>query len=611
MTNIIKRQIIELTVPNKTVAPNLQDEISRLYRQHIVPLIDQVCSELGSPDTLYRIDRLELDLGKLDAQNLEEQFVSKVKSALRQELSAQIKQQEQTPQPDQNPKTVSALELFTLFAQTGTLPWWANHQNPALLTENLQQLIDEQPAAFPSLLRELIQNASTRQRLIRQYNDEQLGQLAGLLTPPYRETFAKETQKLIAALRKSPTGRNLSPAQVRHSVWSQSLQVAALGGVDYPTRATFSQAVLERVANELGRDVLRKTKKEQPSAVEDDFIELIKNLRHANPSPTAWTTLATELARLSGVQREQLQQFVMDTAITPQQAALHIRQMLQPSEYAALTHLLAGTEQPESELSALLRRFESRGGTLTEVWSMLRVAARRLPVSVQIRWLTLLQAEGSQPNPESLIRFVNGDASQHGLPPRERIHLLGLLRNQASTTSAAAPELSFSTADELTITNAGLVILWPFLSSFFGHLELLEERDFRDLTARQRAIGLLQVIATGQADFPEYLLPLNKLMCGLELTHPFDFGPRLRKAETIETTNLLKAVIAQAPILNNMSPDGFRASFLLRSGLLSTHGGHWLLRVERQTYDIVLERFPWTWQWVRLPWMEAPLLVEW
>ncbi len=40
-------------------------------------------------------------------------------------------------------------------------------------------------------------------------------------------------------------------------------------------------------------------------------------------------------------------------------------------------------------------------------------------------------------------------------------------------------------------------------------------------------------------------------------------------------------------------------------------GGTWLLRVERVSYDVVLDRFPWGLGWVKLPWMEAPLYVEW
>ena len=60
-----------------------------------------------------------------------------------------------------------------------------------------------------------------------------------------------------------------------------------------------------------------------------------------------------------------------------------------------------------------------------------------------------------------------------------------------------------------------------------------------------------------------------------------------------------------------MSVRGFRGTFLLRKGQLSTRDGVWLLRVERQTYDVVLDRFPWSLNIVKLPWMEALMQVEW
>mgnify|MGYP006992414521 FL=1 len=40
------------------------------------------------------------------------------------------------------------------------------------------------------------------------------------------------------------------------------------------------------------------------------------------------------------------------------------------------------------------------------------------------------------------------------------------------------------------------------------------------------------------------------------------------------------------------------------------HGG-WLLRVERLSHDVVLDRFPWGASFVKLPWMEEALSVEW
>ena len=103
-------------------------------------------------------------------------------------------------------------------------------------------------------------------------------------------------------------------------------------------------------------------------------------------------------------------------------------------------------------------------------------------------------------------------------------------------------------------------------------------------------------LASGEPYPPEYLLPLNKLLCGMELAEVFDFGPPISAVEAQECDDLLGAVIAQAPILRDMSVPGFRGTFLLLPGLLRARDGAWLLQVERETYDIVLERFPWSWK---------------
>src|SRR5262249_32206541 len=156
-----------------------------------------------------------------------------------------------------------------------------------------------------------------------------------------------------------------------------------------------------------------------------------------------------------------------------------------------------------------------------------------------------------------------------------------------------------------------LVILWPFLGYLFERLGLMHEKQFDDERARHRAVGLLQHVASGDLDPPEYQVVLAKVLCGMDVREGFDFGLPVAEVEAEECANLLTAAIAGAPILKEMSIDGFRGSFLIRKGTLGTRDGAWLLRVERASYDVVLDRFPWGMIWVRLPWMEAPLQVEW
>lgn len=193
------------------------------------------------------------------------------------------------------------------------------------------------------------------------------------------------------------------------------------------------------------------------------------------------------------------------------------------------------------------------------------------------------------------------------------LSVLDAARQQAPSAPKNTPRVdrAFSDSDAIYVDNAGLVILWPFMQSFFRRLGVLDEKRFRNEAAAQRAAGLLQYVASADEAPPEYLLPLNKVLCGIAPDEVFDFGEPISADELEECTDLLTAVIAQAPILRQMSIAGFRGSFLLRQGQLSARDGNWLLRVQRETHDIVLDRFPWSVQIVKLPWMTALMQVEW
>jgi len=170
---------------------------------------------------------------------------------------------------------------------------------------------------------------------------------------------------------------------------------------------------------------------------------------------------------------------------------------------------------------------------------------------------------------------------------------------------------AFSDTDTLYINNAGLCLLWPYLASFFERLELVQNGRFRNHAAKQCAVSLLHYLVAEDTDPPEYFLPFNKLLCAMAIDDVFELETPLTSAQIEACDELLAAVIDNAPVLNQLSLNGFRGSFLLREGSLSAGEGCWLLRVERKTYDLVLERFPWSWQWFKLPWMEHPFRVEW
>jgi hypothetical protein len=561
--HIIKRQVIELKIRSSAQARLCQEELSRIYRQRVIPLIEQRCDELAKPDRLYRIQALDLDLGALDPQNLEEEFTAKVDEALCRELARQIDACEEA-----GPQAQSQLELFAFFARTGSLPWWAEPAHPGLLAENLELLLRELPEALSHLLGELAHEPGPRQRVVNHYTDEQLAALCGLLLPVHAQAFERDVPGLFESLQNPPAATRDLALRFRQSLWDHLLMVAGIGGGQYDSLDDFYRAVLERVAAD-------------PDGMGGEGLTALRRTMRAGRP-------------------------VLDN---PLHQAIAVSRSIPVSERLA------------DRLAAL----QAAGGPLSPAWSGLRAVVPQFPATFQTELLAILDRSPASEPVEAIALHVlrllgSGSASQ-----AEITRVIHMFRSAAGDSDASARavfealpankeplDLSFSEAEELSVGNAGLVILWPFLTHFFTRLGLLDrERRFNDRAGRHRAAGLLQVVASEDTSLAEYLLPLNKLLCGLELLEVFDFGPPLLASEAEECTHLLEAVIAQAPILRDMSVDGFRGTFLLRSGLLTTRDGMWILHAERQTYDVVLERFPWSWEWVKLPWMEAPLRVDW
>ena len=88
--HLIKQQILDLRVGSKIPAVGLQNQLSALYRNQVIPLIDAYCNQLSDPDAILRIDTLDIDLGEIDIQNLEKEFVEKVIIQLPQQLAEKL-----------------------------------------------------------------------------------------------------------------------------------------------------------------------------------------------------------------------------------------------------------------------------------------------------------------------------------------------------------------------------------------------------------------------------------------------------------------------------------------------------------------------------------------
>ena len=107
-------------------------------------------------------------------------------------------------------------------------------------------------------------------------------------------------------------------------------------------------------------------------------------------------------------------------------------------------------------------------------------------------------------------------------------------------------------------------------------------------------------------------------ICGALPQAPYGLEAPLSDAEQTEAEALLQALLGHAD--GRLGDDGaaLRQEFLQRPGLLSAcpgllsaRPGAWVLQVERRPGDELLDGLPWSWSWIRLPWMDDLLQVVW
>ncbi|RYY57277.1 MAG: hypothetical protein EOO09_03305 [Chitinophagaceae bacterium] len=161
------------------------------------------------------------------------------------------------------------------------------------------------------------------------------------------------------------------------------------------------------------------------------------------------------------------------------------------------------------------------------------------------------------------------------------------------------------------VTFAGLVLLHPFLNSFFKRLELVRDGSFISTYTHQKALHLLFYLGTGNTGADEYELAVPKVLCAYPMDEPVVKDMDLSEAEKAECMDMLQAVIEQWTILKSTSPAGLQEGFLKRDGRLSVKDGRTSLLVERGSIDMLLDHLPWNLGIIKLPWMVHMLNVDW
>lgn len=571
MSHLVDRLELEVHAADEDLARLLLDRLSRLHHQALEGVLARVLDQLSPPGSLHRLERLELDLGEIPADQLDQQFPQRLEQALRRALPPRLQ-----PDGERAPLQVDA------------------------------------PRAAPP--RE-VPDTSTRPDTPKPASGGDMLDSAGH-QPPSADSLPQVSP---SRLPVEPSLETLPPHQAGApaSEAPPSLPVKATA-VPLATAAAAGKALAETTAS-----MTHKPPTPMPDASRQGGLELLAffaatgTLPWWAPRHDARLIPATFNAALR-LPPEQTAPFLGQLARAP--AARHrLLIALDPAQRLLLGEALGAdaTLAPEGPTRPPERDRQQKTTAGAAPSDRDRKAPPVEP-SAPRSASALNPDPGREPEPPS---FPTATASvpqppQARQPPQAPPALIQPAV-RASTPPGPVPEEAlpspFRPGEEILVDGAGLVLLWPFLITLFDRLAwLTPERCFEGTAEQQRAMALLAFLVDGDPMPPEWRLPLAKLLCGAPLESLWGLEGDLSDAEREEAETLLQAVLAHAEGRLGEEIGALRGQWLQRPGLLTWRPRAWLLVVERRDdLDGALERLPWCWDWIRLPWMPELVQVAW
>ncbi|PQQ23928.1 contractile injection system tape measure protein [Photorhabdus hindustanensis] len=184
--------------------------------------------------------------------------------------------------------------------------------------------------------------------------------------------------------------------------------------------------------------------------------------------------------------------------------------------------------------------------------------------------------------------------------------------NQFRTTRKAHSESALLSEQTLPyqVNNAGILILWPMLSTLFNQLNLLEGQRFIHRQAQFSAINFFNYLIWGNEEIQVEPNILNNILCGLMVNESIELAP-VEPEKQLIIDQWLDAIISQLPGWKKLTRNDARQLFLQRPGELLINDQEINITVEHQPFDVLLTDWPWPLNIAKLPWLARLLLIDW
>ncbi len=310
----IRKQTIAIEVTSEALALELQPRLGDFNRQYLLPVMERVFDDLSEQGLQIRISKLDLDLGDVPFDRLEEVAPERFNSELRRALEEALRRQRQAQSAGNysQPLSASRLELFEYYLREGTLPFWASGGSAFSFEQLVAELAADQSDNLARVIKQHAYQSSTLERIVLQLGEAALRRLLRVLEPKYAALIIACLTDLRLIHRVEPVVE-LSENEFARSLWILVLTYVLREPGSQFNRKTLVESLLEGIARAEGVDYqqivlaldlgLKQTMKSCP--LESSWPAIVSEITHDLNLHAAREASARLIHSLSGSQPEE------------------------------------------------------------------------------------------------------------------------------------------------------------------------------------------------------------------------------------------------------------------------------------------------------------------
>lgn len=566
--HIINKVFLEINTNSKEKGYYLKDNIDAFLQKEIFPYLETYFNVLDSknPSHSIQLEKLNIDIAinpNLDFEDFKQQILKRIAKQIEEVFEKEDKNIEGYKLTSAQEKEI---ESFFYFLETGTNAWWATLNHDFKIVDDIvfdEVLNDE---SFTFKWANAVQKPIVRARFIKQFSDSQIVTIIkkGILLKKNSSDSSAKTIR-IEALKKyietSIAKNQLIPNQ-RFLMWE--IVVLSL--------LATSDAIIKQKLSRLICRVFEFHKKNSFLEHRELFLKEIEN-QIVNQNELE---LLANLDAVVLIIEKKLDQVILkekETGIEtfPEtQASIKTETEIEPEAEIERGKIQENNEQTISDSDSILSK--NKDAT----------------VHSDDKNIESLSNNSKEKNPDNHEEVI--DEKELSFEKEEN-------------------KLDAAISD-LYVNNAGLILIHPFLKSFFENCRLLNKDN--TINNPEVATHLLHYIATGREQDYENEMTFEKFLCNIPIAKPIERNIVLPEEMKKEGAEMLQAVLSNWDIMKTSSTALLQNEFLQRPGKLSINGDESpVIIIERKTQDILLDKLSWNLSIIKLAWKKRIIYVNW